>query len=558
MKKIIVSEMDGDTRLSHITLAKLPYSNNTVKFSSNLQETTQLFKQYPSLPGVIVLNGEECIGMITREKCFETLGRPFGVELYLKRPLNEFIKSVNINALILPEKTPIREAVNMALIREPANLYDPIVVALSRKKEYRLIDMRTLLKAQSDMLSNLVVEVERLSILDPLTGLLNRRGFFSQAQKCVEQARSEQSEIAVLLVDIDHFKSVNDIYGHQIGDIVLQSVAVEFMRTIRETDITGRYGGEEFIGILSNVSEEEALSIAERFRSRVESLIIQTDYYNISVSVSIGVCHINSKAAGIESLFSRADKALYEAKVSGRNRVVIWKNSSPYSHQCPAPSLRPDVPDSTLENAVNVYDDTVESWVRALEMRDYETKGHTERVVTLSVRMADLLGLTHEQCEDIRRGALLHDIGKIAIPDSILFKPGKLDPHEWDIMKQHPVYAYDFIAPIKMLSRLLDIPYCHHEHWDGSGYPRGISGTNIPLAARIFTLVDVWDALTSDRCYRPAWPKKKALEYIQDQSGKMFDPNLVPIFLSVIQQEASCGGSNLFHKKSAKFMECSL
>jgi diguanylate cyclase (GGDEF)-like protein len=477
--------------------------------------------------------------MISREKCFETLGQPFGVELYLKRPLIDFIKAVSIKALILPERTPIREAVNRALQRDSTELYDPIIVALSRKLEYRLVDMRTLLKAQSDLLANLVIEVEKLSILDPLTGLLNRRGFFSRALKCIEQARKEGSDIAVMLVDIDLFKNVNDVYGHQIGDIVLQSVALEFMCTIRETDITGRYGGEEFIGMLTDVTEEEALYIADRFRNRIESLVVQTDFYNVAVTVSIGVCHINAQTAGMESLFSRADKALYEAKMGGRNKVVLWKNSSPYSHQIPSPGLPYEIPAGNSEKSVNVYDDTIESWARALEMRDHETKGHAERVVTLSVRMAELLGLGHDDCENIRRGALLHDIGKIAIPDSILFKQGKLDPDEWDIMKQHPVYAFQLISPVKMLARLLDIPYCHHEHWDGSGYPRGISGKNIPLAARIFALVDVWDALTSDRCYRPAWPQKKAIEYMEDQSGILFDPELVPVFIRMLNQDVS-------------------
>jgi HD-GYP domain-containing protein (c-di-GMP phosphodiesterase class II) len=225
--------------------------------------------------------------------------------------------------------------------------------------------------------------------------------------------------------------------------------------------------------------------------------------------------------------------------MGGRNKVVLWKNSSPYSRQCPTPSLPLEPSSVASEKPTHVYDETVESWARALEMRDHETKGHAERVVTLSVRMAELIGLNHEECEDIRRGALLHDIGKIAIPDSVLFKPGKLDPDEWEIMKQHPVYAYNFISPVKVLSRLLDIPYCHHEHWDGSGYPRGLEGKKIPLAARIFTLVDVWDALTSDRCYRPALPQKKAIEYIQDQSGIMFDPELVPVFIGMLLQDPS-------------------
>jgi diguanylate cyclase (GGDEF)-like protein len=333
MDNLMISEFTEETKLSHITLAKLPFFDSTINISSTLFDLTQLFKQTSSLPGAIVVDGEKCVGMISREKCFETLGRPFGVELYLKRPLIDFINTHGSSTLILPEKTPIREAVNRALQRHSEELYDPIVVSLSRNRHYRLVDMRTLLKAQSDILSNLVVEVEKLSILDPLTGLLNRRGFFAQARKCVDQARKDNLEIAVLMVDIDLFKTVNDIYGHQIGDRVIQSVALELMQTVRETDITGRYGGEEFVGMLSDVTESEAFAIAERYRQRIESLVIQTDFYNISVSISIGVCHVSAGAAGMESLFSRADKALYEAKAAGRNRVILWRNSSPYSHQ---------------------------------------------------------------------------------------------------------------------------------------------------------------------------------------------------------------------------------
>lgn len=536
MDELIASNIEEETRLSQITLSRLPYFNCSVDVTSSILELTALFKQMPILPGAIVLEGDTCVGMISRERCFEALGRPYGVELFLKKPVAEFLARNGGNALIINEKTPIREAVSKALQRGTSELYEPIIVAIARNRQYHLVDMRTLLKAQSDILASLVVEVEKLSILDPLTNLLNRRGFFSQARKYVDKARENESEIAVMMVDIDLFKTINDIYGHQIGDRVIQTVAQEIMQSVRDSDITGRYGGEEFIGMLMDVSEEEALCIAERLRQRIESLIIQTEFYNINVTISIGLCHINAGATGMESLFSRADKALYEAKTSGRNRVTLWKNSSPYSHQGMRPVIKNHVVVVDQNPDKSVYDETVESWARALEMRDKETEGHAQRVITLVVRMANLLNMSQEDCDDIRRGALLHDIGKIAIPDSILFKMGPLAEDEWEVMKMHPVYAYNFISPIKMLQNTMDIPYCHHEHWDGSGYPRGLKGAEIPLAARIFTLVDVWDALTTDRCYRPAWTKESAIQHIIEQSGKLFDPTLVPVFLGIIQQ----------------------
>ncbi len=536
MDQIISLNVEEETRLSQITLTRLPYFNCGIDIKSSIVEVTSIFKQMPVLPGVIVLEGKKCVGMISRERCFEALGRPYGVELFLKKTVAEFLRKNGGTALVFDEKTSIREAVNRALQRKTDELYDPIVVAISRNRQYHLVDMRTLLKAQSDILSNLVVEVEKLSILDPLTNLLNRRGFFSQARKYVDKARKEESEIAVMMVDIDLFKTINDIYGHQIGDRVIQTIAQEIMQSVRDTDITGRYGGEEFIGMLIDVSEEEAIHIADRLRQRIESLIIQTEFYNINVTVSIGLCHIHAGTTGMESLFSRADKALYEAKTSGRNRVILWKNSSPYSHQGIRTVANNHVVIVDQNADISVYDETVESWARALEMRDKETEGHAQRVITLAVRMANQMQLSPEECEDIRRGALLHDIGKIAIPDSILFKMDRLTEEEWEVMKMHPVYAYNFIAPIKMLKNVMDIPYCHHEHWDGSGYPRGLKGDEIPLAARIFTLVDVWDALTTDRCYRPAWTKEAVIQYFIEQSGLLFDPSLVPVFLGIIQQ----------------------
>ena len=143
--------------------------------------------------------------------------------------------------------------------------------------------------------------------------------------------------------------------------------------------------------------------------------------------------------------------------------------------------------------------------------------------------------MNEEQLIHIRRGALLHDIGKLGIPDSILHKPDSLTPEEWAEMKKHPQYAYEMISPIEYLRPALDIPYCHHEKWDGGGYPRGLKGTDIPLAARLFALVDVWDAITSDRPYRQAWDKQKALKYIQDESGKHFDPQAVDLFLRLME-----------------------
>ncbi len=187
------------------------------------------------------------------------------------------------------------------------------------------------------------------------------------------------------------------------------------------------------------------------------------------------------------------------------------------------------------QKLLSAYDATIVGWSRAMDLRDKETEGHTQRVTSLTVKMAHALNLGDEQLVHIRRGSLLHDIGKLGIPDALLHKEDKLTNEEWGIMRRHPEYALNMLSEIEYLLPALDIPYCHHEKWDGTGYPRGLKGEEIPLAARMFAIVDVWDAVTSDRPYRPAWSREKALQYILDSAGTQFDPQLVAVFLQVIQ-----------------------
>ena len=182
---------------------------------------------------------------------------------------------------------------------------------------------------------------------------------------------------------------------------------------------------------------------------------------------------------------------------------------------------------------VLAYDSTIEGWSRALDLRDRETEGHSLRVTEVTLRLARAMGMNEETLVHVRRGALLHDIGKMGIPDAILLKPGPLDDAEWTIMRQHPVLAFQLLAPIAFLRPALDIPYCHHEKWDGSGYPRRLKGEEIPLMARIFAVIDVWDALSSDRPYRPAWDKERVIANLREGAGTHFDPQVIAIFLGM-------------------------
>jgi HD-GYP domain-containing protein (c-di-GMP phosphodiesterase class II) len=194
---------------------------------------------------------------------------------------------------------------------------------------------------------------------------------------------------------------------------------------------------------------------------------------------------------------------------------------------------------------INSYDQTIRGWIKVMDLRHQETKDHTTRVSKMTVELSKHMGITErEELKRIETSAILHDVGKIGIPDSILIKPGPLTSEEFDVIKTHPQIAYDILYDIDYLRNCIDIPFCHHEKWNGEGYPRGISGDTIPIAARIFAVIDVWDALTHARVYKDAWPESKVLQYIEEKSGNQFDPSVVKTFLNNYKTITKCIASD--------------
>lgn len=220
-------------------------------------------------------------------------------------------------------------------------------------------------------------------------------------------------------------------------------------------------------------------------------------------------------------------------KNKGRNKVVVW-NEYPGG---PPPGIQifRTEPHEPAPPTGEAQRQTLQALLHMLYLRDHETETHTMRVAEMTLKLAEKAQIPGESLEGIRIGSLLHDIGKIAIPDSILFKQGKLTEAEWAVMQKHPQYAHDLIYAISSFQNVIDIPYSHHEHWNGKGYPRGLRGEEIPLAARIFTIVDVWDALSSDRPYRAAWQADMVKDYLIKESGALFDPSLIPLFLQILE-----------------------
>ena len=257
--------------------------------------------------------------------------------------------------------------------------------------------------------------------------------------------------------------------------------------------------------------------------NHIIDLLATPDWNDVTVTVEYRLLRKDGKYIWVETtarLFFDESNGRQEFQASSRN-ITERKESAEALQRAHI-------------NLQDAYDKTIEGWVRALDLRDKETEGHTQRVTEMTVKLADVIGCSKEEIIHIRRGALLHDMGKMGIPDDILQKPGPLTDNEWDVMKKHPELAYQMLSRIKYLEAAITIPYYHHERWDGSGYPHKLKGKDIPLHARLFAVVDVWDALSSDRPYRKKMPSHEVVDYLKKESGRLFDPEMVENFIPLI------------------------
>ena len=367
-------------------------------------------------------------------------------------------------------------------------------------------------------------ELKNLANVDELTGLYNHRYFQEFLQKSIDEADKKKQEVSLLFMDIDYFKNFNDINGHQAGDLLLKEISQILKYCIRDTDAVARYGGEEFAVILPNTTEKNALKIGERIRSSIQSTYFkgQENQPDKNITISIGVSSYPKRAISKHQLINTADDALYRAKSFNRNRVELYHS----------------VLDELSENRdINI--DTVKSlkyFINMINIKDRYTYGHTERVVIYSKYFGEYINLTEEEKIKLQVSAYLHDIGKLEIPEEVLNKKEKLTQSERQMFINHPQVGVDLIKNIEQLSEFKLIIKHHHERYDGNGYPSGLKGLDIPYLSRILTIVDSFDAMTSNRTYNKVKTKEEAIKELRDQAGKQFDPDLVEKFINMLEK----------------------
>jgi diguanylate cyclase (GGDEF)-like protein len=322
------------------------------------------------------------------------------------------------------------------------------------------------------------------------------------------------------MLDLDNFKTYNDVYGHPVGDIVLSQVGEIIKSCIRDADQAFRYGGDEFVVILPETDRVEACNVAERVRERIAT---DMEKKSISVTCSIGLAGYPADGVIAGELVGGADTALYYAKWTGGNRTY-------FSSQVTSEALDSGKTQGKRGSLSAVY-----ALVSVVESRDPYSYGHSRKVNTYAVALAEALRLSPDDVSRVSTTALLLDIGKIGIPDEVLNNKDKLSRESWESIKAHPRLGANIVCNIPQLVHCSDGILHHHERWDGSGYPDGLKGEQIPLEARILAIADSFEAMTSARPYRRALSREETVEELRKGAGTQFDPNLVDVFISVIK-----------------------
>ncbi len=363
------------------------------------------------------------------------------------------------------------------------------------------------------------------SITDELTKLYNHRYFHDTASKWLDDETYKTFSVA--MVDIDQFKIYNDLYGHSAGDTALKKIAEIISEITSDSDLLVRYGGEEFLILYPNIVGKEALNEIEKIRVKVEEDFLLSRDIKEFLTVTVGISSYPKDGKTLEEIISKSDEAMHYGKKMGRNKAIVYREDN---------SIDRTIDDEVNEKIRDAHVSSIYALAATIDAKDHYTYGHSSNVAALSAAIAKAANFEDADIEIVRSAGLLHDIGKVGIPEHILSKPGVLTDDEMEIMKSHVVQSINIIKHIPNLLETVPIIISHHERYDGYGYPRGIGGEKIPVLGRVIAIADAFDAMTTDRPYRKGLSLEQAVYELNKHKGTQFDPDLVDIFVNIIDQ----------------------
>jgi diguanylate cyclase (GGDEF)-like protein/putative nucleotidyltransferase with HDIG domain len=425
--------------------------------------------------------------------------------------LQQGIRSV----LYVPLSVTDRTIGSLILASRKSNAYS--------RRQIKLLEKVALQIAAPIENAQLYARLEQKSRIDELTGLFNRRYFEERLKEELSRHSRYGDVFSIFMIDLDNFKAYNDVYGHPAGDILLGQIGKIIRNSVRNVDQAFRYGGDEFVAILPQTARDAAYVVAERVRRQIAE---EMEKRAIAVTCSIGLASYPSDGMLSGELVDVADTALYNAKRTGGNRIFLSSKIL---------SKPPD--DGGISGIVTRPGSLSEVYdiASAVEAKDPYTYGHSKKVNIYAVALAEAIGLSPDEVSTLSAAALLHDIGKVGIPDKVLNKKGKLSKEDWETIKAHPKLGANIISNVPRLAPAVNSILYHHERWDGSGYPEGLKGEEIPIEARILAIADSFEAMTSARPYRPALSLEEVVTELREGAGLQFDPKLVEVFIDIVE-----------------------